>query len=94
MTKKSQQSAKEPIPRIESIFAYMAVGLIGTSILVMMATLIIAASGSATPALGQLVVPPVLIFYPQFGLAAGALSIIGLLIVNIRRRNKENRKNK
>jgi hypothetical protein len=33
-----------------------------------------------------------LVFYPQFGLVAGAASIIALLITNISRRNRENRK--
>ena len=83
--------ANKPAPRLESIFAFMAVGLIGTSILAMLATLIIAATGSATPGLGQQLLPPILVFYPQIGLIAGAASIIGLLIVNIRRRSRENR---
>ena len=72
----------------------MAVGLIGTSILAMLATLIIAATGSATPAVGEQVLPAILVFYPQFGLVAGAAAIIGLLIVNIRRRSRENRTNR
>ena len=72
----------------------MAAGLIGTSIIAMLAALIIAATGSATPGLGQQVLPPILVFYPQFGLIAGAASIIGLLLTSIRRRNRENREAK
>lgn len=83
--------ANRPAPRLESILAYMAVGLIGTSILAMLATLIIAATGSATPGVGQQVLPPILVFYPQIGLIGGAASIIGLLITNVRRRSRENR---
>jgi len=83
--------ANKPAPRLESVLAFMAVGLIGTSILAMLATLIIAATGSATPGLGQQLLPPILVFYPQIGLIAGAASIIGLLITNIRRRSRENR---
>ncbi|MBP7835395.1 MAG: hypothetical protein KAZ95_01155 [Rhodoluna sp.] len=92
MAKQSKNPANNPASRLESIFAYMAVGLIGTSILAMVAALLIAATGSNTPALGEQVLPPVLVFYPQFGLVAGAASIIALLITNISRRNRENRK--
>ncbi|MEY4263199.1 MAG: hypothetical protein RLY88_907 [Actinomycetota bacterium] len=83
--------AKQANPRIENILAYMAVGLISTSILAMLAALLMAATGSATPSVGKTVLPPILVFYPQFGLAAGALCIILLLIVGIRRRTRENR---
>jgi FtsH-binding integral membrane protein len=93
MTKKSQPETQDATSKIETVFAYMAVGLIGTSVLVMLATLIIAATGTATPSVGKVVVPPIMIFYPQFGLAAGALSIIALLIASIRRRSKTNRNN-
>ncbi|MEY4559417.1 MAG: hypothetical protein RLZ82_432 [Actinomycetota bacterium] len=92
MAKQSKNPANNQASRLESIFAYMAVGLIGTSILAMVAALLIAATGSNTPALGEQVLPPVLVFYPQFGLVAGAASIIALLITNISRRNRENRK--
>jgi hypothetical protein len=92
MAKQSKNPANNPASRLESIFAYMAVGLIGTSILVMIAALLIAATGNSTPGLGQQILPPVLVFYPQFGLVAGAASIIALLITNISRRSRENRK--
>jgi FtsH-binding integral membrane protein len=92
MAKQSKNPANNPASRLESIFAYMAVGLIGTSILAMIAALLIAATGSNTPTLGEQILPPVLVFYPQFGLVAGAASIIALLITNISRRNRENRK--
>lgn len=72
----------------------MAAGLIGTSVLTMLATLIIAATGNATPALGQQRLPAFLVFYPQIGLVAGAAAIIALLLANIRRRSKENRTGK
>jgi FtsH-binding integral membrane protein len=91
MAKQTKTPANKPATRLESIFAYMAVGLIGTSILAMLATLIIAATGSATPGVGQQLLPPIMVFYPQFGLIAGAASIIGLLITNVRRRSRENR---
>jgi hypothetical protein len=91
MAKQTKTPANKPASRLETFFAYAAVGLIGTSIIAMLATLIIAATGSATPGLGQQLLPPILVFYPQFGLIAGAASIIGLLITNIRRRSRENR---
>jgi FtsH-binding integral membrane protein len=93
MTKKSLPKTQDATSKLETVFAYMAVGLIGTSVLVMLATLIIAATGTATPSVGKVVVPPIMIFYPQFGLAAGALAIIALLIASIKRRSKANRNN-
>lgn len=91
MAKQKKSPANNPAPRLESIFAYMAAGLIGTSILAMLAALIIAATGSATPGVGKQLLPPILVFYPQFGLIAGAASIIALLITSVRRRTRENR---
>lgn len=91
MAKDTKTPANQPGSRLESIFAYMAAGLIGTSILAMLAALIIAATGSSTPGVGQQNLPSFLVFYPQFGLVAGAASIIALLITNIRRRSRENR---
>ena len=92
MAKQTKTPANNPSSRLESILAYMAAGLIGTSILAMMAALIIAATGTATPGIGKQNLPAFLVFYPQFGLIAGAASIIALLIANIRRRTRENRK--
>ena len=94
MAKQTKTPANKPASRLETFFAYAAVGLIGTSIIAMLATLIIAATGSATPGLGQQLLPPILVFYPQFGLIAGAASIIGLLITNVRRRSRENRESR
>jgi FtsH-binding integral membrane protein len=91
MAKDTKTPANNPSSRLESIFAYMAAGLIGTSILAMIIALVIAATGTSTPAVGQQTLPAFLVFYPQFGLVAGAASIIGLLITNIRRRTRENR---
>jgi FtsH-binding integral membrane protein len=93
MAKQTKTPANTTSSRLENIFAYMAVGLIGTSIIAMLAALIIAATGSSTPAVGEQVLPAILVFYPQFGLIAGAASIIGLLIVNVRRRSRDNRSN-
>lgn len=90
MTKPSQTPNNN---RVESALAYMAAGLIGTSILVMLAALIIAATGSGTVSVGQQQLPAIMVFYPQFGLIAGAISIIALLILNVTRRAKENRNN-
>lgn len=93
MAKDTKTPANNSGSRLESIFAYMAAGLIGTSIIAMLAALIIAATGTATPGVGQQNLPAFLVFYPQVGLVAGAASIIGLLIANIRRRSRENRGN-
>jgi hypothetical protein len=60
----------------------MAVGLIGTSIIVMVITLLLSLSTHN--------LMPILVFYPQIGLVAGAICIIALLIVSLRRRAREN----
>ena len=83
MAKETGTSHKSETPRLENILAYMAVGLIGSSILVMLVTLLMSLSTH--------VLWPIMVFYPQIGLVAGAGCIIGLLIVSLRRRARENR---
>lgn len=83
MAKQTKTSHKTETPRLENILAFMAVGLIGTSILVMIVTLLMSLSTH--------VLWPIMIFYPQIGLIAGAACIIALLIVSLRRRARENR---
>ena len=83
MAKETRTSHKSETPRLENILAYMAVGLIGSSILVMLATLLMSLSTH--------VLWPIMVFYPQIGLIAGAGCIIALLIVSLRRRTRENR---
>lgn len=85
MAKQTQTSNKSVTSRAENILAFMAVGLIGTSILVMVITLLLALSSTS--------LMPILVFYPQIGLIAGAGCIIALLIVSLRRRARENAAN-
>ncbi|MEY3846090.1 MAG: hypothetical protein RJA66_357 [Actinomycetota bacterium] len=85
MAKQTRTSDKSAGSRLENILAFMAVGLIGTSILVMVATLILSLSSTS--------LWPIMVFYPQIGLIAGAACIIALLIVNLRRRSRENASN-
>ena len=82
MAKDTETSNKSAGSRLENILAFMAVGLIGTSILVMVVTLLLALSSTS--------LMPILVFYPQIGLIAGAGCIIALLIVSLRRRSREN----
>jgi hypothetical protein len=82
MAKETRTSNKSEGSRPENILAFMAVGLIGTSLLVMFATLLLALNSTS--------LMPILIFYPQIGLIAGAGCIIALLVVNLRRRAREN----
>ncbi|WP_138315733.1 hypothetical protein [Rhodoluna limnophila] len=91
MAKQSANPQDSSASRLEKILAYMSAGLIGTSVLAMLATLIIAATESANPEVGSSVLPPFLVFYPQFGLAAGALCIVSLVITSVRRRSRENK---
>ncbi|MEY4042614.1 MAG: hypothetical protein RL529_181 [Actinomycetota bacterium] len=82
MAKQTKSAHKSEVPRLENILAYMAVGLIGTSIIVMVITLLLSLSTHN--------LMPILVFYPQIGLVAGAICIIALLIVSLRRRAREN----
>lgn len=82
MAKQTETSNKSAGSRLENILAFMAVGLIGTSILVMVVTLLLSLSSTS--------LMPILVFYPQIGLIAGAGCIIALLIVSLRRRAREN----
>jgi FtsH-binding integral membrane protein len=82
MAKQTKTSHKTETPRIENILAYMAVGLIGTSILTMVTTLLLSLTTHS--------LWPILVFYPQIGLIAGAACIIALLVVSLRRRSREN----
>jgi FtsH-binding integral membrane protein len=82
MAKQTKSAHKSETPRLENILAFMAVGLIGTSIIVMVITLLLSLSTHN--------LMPILVFYPQIGLIAGAACIIALLIVSLRRRAREN----
>lgn len=82
MAKETKPNHKNESSRLETILAYMAAGLVGTSILAILATLI--------TSLNSKTIWPVIVFYPQIGLIAGAGCIIALLIVSLRRRSREN----
>jgi hypothetical protein len=73
-----------PRPQIETILAFMAVGVTLVSILSILATLIISASGSAQ-------IPVIFAQLPLIGLPIGFVLIMAMLIVAIVRRSKQNR---
>lgn len=83
MAKQTRTSHKNQAGRLESILAYMAAGLVGTSVIVMVITLLVSLSTHNLPA--------ILVFYPQFGLIAGGACIVALLIVSLLRRSRENK---
>ena len=70
-------------PQIETTLAYMAVGVIGFSIVSMLITLGLSALGFSN-------FPVVLAQLPLIGLPIGFLIIVAMLIVSIIRRTKEN----
>lgn len=71
------------ISRTETTLAYMAVGVVGFSLIDMLVTLLLRLAG---------VEPWVLLSQiPLIGLPVGFLLIIGLLLASIRRRSKSNR---
>jgi len=70
-------------PQIETTLAYMAVGVIGASIVSMLLTL-------GLSALGFNSFPVLLAQLPLVGLPIGFLIIVAMLVVSIIRRTKEN----
>lgn len=70
--------------QLETTLAYMAVGIILTSILAILATLLVALSN-----VGQ--IPPIIVQLPLIGLPIGFVLIMVLLVVTVVRRRKENR---
>ena len=70
-------------PQIETTLAYMAVGVIGLSIVSMLITLGLSALGFSN-------FPVVLAQLPLIGLPIGFQIIVAMLIVSIIRRTKEN----
>ena len=69
--------------QIEVTLAYMAIGVIGASVISMAATLILTLLGIES-------LPAILAQLPLVGFPIGFLLIIGMLIVSIIRRGKEN----
>lgn len=77
----SQQSPS----RLESVLAFMSAGVVGVSLLTMLAALLTRLLGGNPWA--------ILLQLPLIGLPFGFVLIIALLIVSMRRRARENRKN-
>ena len=71
-------------PQIETTLAYLAVGITLISILSIMATLVISATGSIK-------IPVILAQLPLIGLPTGFVLIMAMLITAIIRRSKQNR---
>ena len=71
--------------RGENIIAFMAAGVIGTSILSMVAVLVLTLAGVKG-------IPALLGILPLFGLPIGFLLVFVLLLVSLIRKARENRK--
>jgi len=76
------QSPKRP--QLETTLAYMAVGVIMTSILAILTTLLLALFE-----VGQ--IAPIIVQLPLIGLPIGFMLIMALLVISIVRRSRENR---
>jgi len=77
-----KKSGSNPPPRTESVLAFMAVGVIGFSILIIGFLLFAYATGIKS-------LPVLLPLIPFIGLPIGMLLIIALVIVSVRRRSRE-----
>lgn len=71
-------------PQLESTLAYMAVGVILSSILAILTTLILAMFEVKE-------ITPIIVQLPLVGLPIGFMLIMALLIVTVVRRSRENR---
>jgi hypothetical protein len=85
-----KNSPKAPVAtlrdsRVENILAYMAAAVIGTSVLTMIATLIAVGSGFKG-------LPSAIGIVPVVGFPIGFLLVFSLLIINLVRRSRENKK--
>ncbi len=76
------QSPKRP--QLETTLAYMAVGVITTSILAILTTLLLALFEVRQ-------ISPIFVQLPLIGLPIGFMLIMALLVVSIVRRRRENR---
>lgn len=79
----TKQQDSEP-SRVETALAYMAAGVIGISLLALIASLALAFSGARSAFVNFLVI------FTQIGLPMGFLMIIALLFTSLRRRNRDN----
>jgi len=73
--------------RLETILAYMVVGVVGVSIISIAVALI-------STAVGQTKTLAIFAQLPLIGLPFGMLLVITLLLVSLRRRSRENRSTK
>lgn len=80
----SAANSSGPSSRVETVLAYMAVGVIGLSLVSMLIVLISSAAGAAKnfALLAQI---------PLIGLPLGALLIIALVVAGVVRRSRGNR---
>jgi FtsH-binding integral membrane protein len=87
MAKQTNTQPDNSSSRVERILSFMAIGLIATSVLCILATLILAlVFHNANTTKAAVVLP----LYPFIGLSVGALCIIGVVVASIVRRSRTN----
>lgn len=93
MAKKDTTQPTNESSRVERILGFMAVGLVGSSVLVMMVTFAIGLieSSQNSNSYEAISLPTVLVAYPQLGLPAGAFCIIAMVALSVVRRSRSNR---
>ncbi len=93
MAKNEKSQPKNEASRAERILGFMAVGLISTSVLVMMITFVIGLveSSQSNNSYESISLPTALVAYPQLGLPAGAFCIIAMVALSVFRRSRSNR---
>ena len=91
MAKQTNTQPDNSSSRVERILSFMAIGLIATSVLCILATLILAlVFHNANTAKAAVVLPAFMSLYPFIGLSVGALCIIGVVVASIVRRSRTN----
>lgn len=83
-----EESSPVNANRLERVLAYMIAGVIGFSVICMVASLIAMWSGTFSGDGGMTGIWPFVTLFPEFGLPAGMLLLIALLIVSTIRRRR------
>jgi hypothetical protein len=93
MAKNTKPQPSYESSRAERILGFMAVGIISTSVLVMLLTFVVGLveSNENANAFESVSLPTALVAYPQIGLPLGAFCIIAMVAISVARRSKSNR---
>ena len=91
MAKSNQDTPGNQASRLERILSFMAIGLVSSSVLTMLITLVVTLVYRNSGKTDAMILPSWIAVYPFLGLTVGALCIIGVVVSGIIRRTRANR---